>query len=64
MSYREGKLQCDMKDDCHEAVTHIDEKGFAYCDAHGKSRKTYMRCRKLTKTELKQLENGQPLKRY
>jgi hypothetical protein len=59
-----GTLKCDMKRECTEAVTHIDEKGFVYCRAHGISRKSWMRCRQLTPRELKQLKSGEPLPSY
>jgi hypothetical protein len=57
-------LHCDMKEDCDQPVTHIDEKGWVYCEQHGKSRKQSMRCRKLTQQELKKLEKGEPLSSY
>lgn len=57
-------LSCQMRAECLREVTHIDEKGFIYCKEHGKARQYSMRCRKLTKEELTQLENGKPLKRY
>lgn len=58
MSYRNGKLCCDMKLDCVAPVTHIDEKGFAYCRNHGTARKAYRRCRQLTPAERKALIAG------
>lgn len=57
-------LKCSGQDNCIQDVTHIDEKGFVYCARHGEIRKQYMRCRKLTTKELKQLSNDMPLKNY
>ena len=57
-------LKCDMKAECTEAVTHIDNKGFVYCHAHGVQRKGYRPCRLLTSKERKQLESGAPLPSY
>jgi hypothetical protein len=62
---KDGKLLCDGKKDCQAPVTHIDNKGFVYCEPHGKWRKsTGTPCRKLTGPELKELEAGKPLKKY
>jgi hypothetical protein len=55
-----GKLLCDMAPYCLGEVTHIDEKGYIYCAPHGAQRKSYKRCRKLTKTEMRKLVNGEP----
>ena len=57
-------LKCSGTKECTCPVTHIDEKGFIYCSDHGKLRKMYMRCRKLTKSELKTLEDKKPIKKY
>lgn len=51
-------LRCDMKHECGEEVTHIDEKGFVYCGDHGYSRKFSHRVRRLTKAEIKTLSSG------
>jgi hypothetical protein len=56
------KLKCDMQTDCKKSVTHIDNKGFVYCQWHGNQRNMYKPCRKLTQTELKKLENGETIK--
>ena len=64
MSYREGKLVCDMKRDCNAAVAYIDEKGYAYCAPHGISRKQHCRCRKLRSYEVRRLERGDTVLRY
>ena len=55
---------CDMKSDCLEPISMIDEKGYAYCAEHGQWRKSSMRCRKLTPTELKTILSGKPLAEY
>lgn len=57
-------LKCEMKDQCPNAVTHIDVKGFIYCHDCAQVRKTYCRARKLTSKEVKQLQSGQPLTKY
>jgi hypothetical protein len=50
---------------CSEGITHIDDKGFIYCQTCGLIRKASgRRCRKLKPNELKTLESGLPLKRY
>lgn len=54
-------LKCDMRKDCIAAVTHIDEKGYAYCKEHGKERKAVMHCRKITRGEMKTLLARQPI---
>ena len=58
------KLKCSMHKTCEHDVSYIDEKGFVYCETHGLRRKTYYRCRKLKPKEKKQLESGEPLKKY
>lgn len=57
-------LTCDMTNDCHEPITHIDEKGYIYCRAHGIQRKTCCRCRQLQPAELNRLKRGEALQRY
>lgn len=53
-----GKLQCDMRENCQNPVTHIGNKGWTYCAKHSKDRKGYERTRKMTKAEIKKLESG------
>lgn len=57
-------LRCDMAEGCMEPVTHMDEKGFIYCLAHGNQRKSWKRCRKLKPAELRLLKDGKPLPKY
>jgi len=60
-----GKLHCDMKEDCENSVAYIDNKGFVYCEEHGKQRKASgIPSRKLSPAELTQLENDKPLEKY
>lgn len=56
-------LQCDMDKACEGGVTHIDDKGFAYCTKHGtqRQRSGYGRCRKLRPSEIKKLERGETI---
>ena len=61
MTHKNGALHCDMTTDCAATVTHIDEKGFVYCRAHGICRKNYCRCRQLTKAELRTLMAGKTI---
>lgn len=53
---KEGNLRCDMVDGCNEPITHIDHKGYIYCNKHGMQRKLSVRTRKLRPSELKQLK--------
>lgn len=57
---------CDMKKDCSNPVTHIGEKGYAYCTAHAVTRRQsgYERTRKMRAWELKLLREGKPLPSY
>lgn len=65
MSYHDdGTLRCDMEDDCTKPVTHIDQKGYAYCEPHGIERRWYVPCRKLRPHELRKLQRGEALARY
>lgn len=58
------RLQCDMKDQCPNAVTHIGAKGWVYCLEHVPCRSGYEHCRRLRQWEIKQLEQGKPLVSY
>lgn len=64
MRQDDGSLRCDMRRECKDAVTHIDNKGYAYCRAHGVQRKSYRPCRILAPKELEQLKAGIPLAAY
>lgn len=55
-------LKCDMKADCREAVTMVDNKGFAYCSDHGMGRRYDHPCRKLRGWELRRLERGETIR--
>lgn len=54
-------LACAM-DACAAAVTHIDDRGFVYCDAHGIVRQRHGRCRKLTPGEGAALRRGETIR--
>ncbi len=65
MSTINGKPVCDMVHGCTGHVTHIDEKGFVYCEPHGIQRKQgNTRCRKLKGFEMRFIHAGQPLRSY
>lgn len=57
-------LRCDMVEGCAENVTHIDQKGYVYCENHGLERRVYQACRKLQGWEIRRLQRGTPLNRY
>jgi hypothetical protein len=58
------KLHCDMKAECEQDVTYIDDHGFVYCTNHGQQRQSWRRCRKLRAHELNRLRRGQQVKSY
>lgn len=60
----QGELTCDMRDDCANPVTHIGEKGYAYCAGHAPDRAGWERTRRLTSDELTTLRAGKPLATY
>lgn len=47
---------------CKGDISYIDHRGFVYCDSHGKLRKQYEQCRKLSPGELQKLNDGQAIK--
>ena len=57
-------LACDMTADCKEPVTHLDNKGYAYCTEHGIERRDWRPCRKLRPWEVRRLERDEPLNHY
>lgn len=57
-------LACDGEAGCCAPVTHIDNKGYIYCEGHGLARRTYRPCRKLRPHELRTLRRGEPVRRY
>lgn len=61
---KDGTLQCDGWCKQTGAVTHIDEKGYAYCTPCGIQRKHSHRCRKLTPRELKTITSGGQIAYY
>lgn len=64
MKIKTVKLHCDMTKNCTNPITHIDHKGFIYCETHGIHRQCYTKCRKLKQKELMQLTEGKPLGKY
>lgn len=57
-------LHCEMKEECEEPVTHLDNSGFIYCTEHGIQRRDWKPCRKLRDWELRKLERGEQITRY
>ena len=60
------KMQCEMKHDCCNLVTHIGEKGYIYCVEHALARRQsgYERTRKMRPWEVRLIASGQPLPSY
>lgn len=59
-------LQCNMSDDCTNAVTHIGDGGYIYCAEHAKRRRAagWERTRKMRPWELRWIRAGCPLPDY
>lgn len=57
-------LQCDMRAECRNPVTHIGAKGYAYCAEHAPCRQGWERTRKLRAWELAIMHAGIPLPSY
>lgn len=57
-------LQCDMRRECTEPVTHIGEKGYTYCAEHVADRRGVERCRRMRAWEVDLLRAGKPLPSY
>lgn len=54
-------VRCDWRQECANPVTHIGEKGYAYCAADAPKRSGTERVRKLLVSERKALERGEQL---
>lgn len=54
-------VRCDWRRECTNPVTHIGEKGYAYCAADAPKRSGTERVRKMLVSELKALERGEQL---
>lgn len=55
-------LRCDMHDACKAPVTHMDNRGFIYCETHGVARRQGgTPCRKLRPAELRKVEKGESI---
>lgn len=59
-----SSLDCDGWCDRTGEVTHIDNKGYAYCTPCGMRRRWTHPCRKLRPHELNKLKRGERLERY
>lgn len=59
-------MQCEMKDDCKNDVTHIGEKGWIYCTDHATSRRAsgYERTREMRAWERRWIRQGKVLPSY
>lgn len=54
-----AQLRCQMEDGCRQPVINVDEKGYVYCDRHGKERKSHgHRCRRMRNWEVEVLRDG------
>lgn len=54
-------VKCDGHRDCTAPVTHVDNKGWAYCAEHGADRKAWRPTRKLRAWELARLMVGKTI---
>jgi hypothetical protein len=54
-------IQCEMSDDCKQSATHIEDKGWVYCQEHGEQRRGIHRVRKMRPWELRLIEAGKCL---
>lgn len=55
---------CQMRADCTDPVTHLDQNGFLYCTNHGLQRRASRPCRKLRPHELTRLKRGGQITKY
>lgn len=56
-------LHCDMKANCMWLVTHIDHKGYIYCDNHAQQRMASgIPVRKLTLEERSTIADGKQIR--
>lgn len=54
-----NSLLCEMEDGCRGTVSHVDEKGYVYCENHAvRRRASGIGCRKLRDNEVRRLEVG------
>ena len=59
------EVRCDGWCDNANTVTHLDEKGYAYCTPCGvRRRSSGIRCRKMTAKELRAIQSGEQIERY
>jgi hypothetical protein len=58
------KLQCEMRHECTNDVTHVGERGFIYCAEDSVFRRGFERCRKMQPWELALLVAGKSLPSY
>ena len=58
------KIQCEMRENCSNPVTHIGEKGYIYCAKCIVHRRGRERCRKMRAWELQLIRDGKPLPSY
>lgn len=57
----EEKLKCAGRCECKQPVTHVDNKGYAYCTQHGLERRGWRPCRQLRKWEIAELKAGRQI---
>lgn len=59
------RLQCEMRNECTNTVTHIEEKGWIYCADCAQGRKgSGHYCRRLRAWEINLLKSGEPVPSY
>lgn len=59
-----ASVQCEMRANCPNEVTHIGSKGYVYCAACAPDRQGIERTRKMRPWELKLIQAGKPLPTY
>lgn len=59
-----ARLQCEMRAECAEPVTHIGEKGYIYCARCSPKRQGWERTRRLRAFEVALLRAGFALPSY
>ena len=64
MTNYKPRLQCEMYRECPSEATHLDQKGFIYCEVHGVARRRFYPCRKMRPHEVRRLLTGRTINKY